>query len=45
MTIKAWILKQPREELVKCLDVPGFALGDCFYIHNLVSAIEAPAGK
>ena len=39
---KAWILRQPREELVKYLDVPGFARGDCFYIHNLISAIEAP---
>lgn len=40
---KAWILRQPRGELVKYLDVPGFARGDCFYIHNLVSALEAPA--
>ena len=38
---KAWILRQSREELVKYLDVPGFARGDCFYIHNLISAIEA----
>jgi hypothetical protein len=38
---KAWILKQPREELVKYLDVPGFARGDCFYLHNLISAIDA----
>jgi outer membrane protein assembly factor BamB len=42
---KAWILKESREELVKYLDVPGFARGDCFYIHNLLSALEArPAG-
>jgi len=41
---KAWVLSQPREELVKYLDVPGFARGDCFYIHNLLSAIEAPSG-
>jgi len=40
---KAWILKQPREELAKYLDVPGFRRGDCFYIHNLISALEAPA--
>ena len=39
---KAWILKEPREELVKYLDVPGFERGDCFYIHNVISALEAP---
>jgi len=39
---KAWILRQPREELVKYIDVPGFARGDCFYIHNVISALEAP---
>jgi hypothetical protein len=39
---KAWILKQPRQELVKYLDVPGFQRGDCFYIHNLISALQAP---
>jgi hypothetical protein len=38
---KAWALKQSREELVKYLDVPGFMRGDAFYIHNLISAIEA----
>ncbi|MBM3303143.1 MAG: hypothetical protein FJY85_24755, partial [Deltaproteobacteria bacterium] len=42
---KAWILQDPREELVRYLDVPGFMRGDLFYIHNLISAIEAqPAG-
>jgi hypothetical protein len=42
---KAWVLKEAREELVKYLDVPGFQRGDCFYIHNLISALEAkPAG-
>ncbi|MCX5677106.1 MAG: hypothetical protein NTX87_19125, partial [Planctomycetota bacterium] len=42
---KAWVLKAPRQELVKYLDVPGFARGDCFYIHNLISALEAqPVG-
>lgn len=40
---KAWILAQPREELVKYLDVPAFRRGDCFYLHNLVSALEAPS--
>jgi outer membrane protein assembly factor BamB len=38
---KAFILKEPREELVKYLDVPAFARGDLFYIQNLVAAIEA----
>jgi hypothetical protein len=39
---KAFALKQSRAELVKYLDVPGFARGDLFYIQNLVSALEAP---
>ena len=40
---KAYILKQPREELTKYLDVSAFAIGDLFYIQNLVAAIEAPS--
>ena len=39
---KALILKEPREELVRYLDVPAFATGDLFYIQTLVAAIEAP---
>jgi hypothetical protein len=39
---KAWILKEPQRELVKYVDVPGVAVGDLFYIQNLVAAIEAP---
>jgi outer membrane protein assembly factor BamB len=39
---RAWILKSPREELIKWLDVPAFERGDLFYIQNLVAAIEAP---
>jgi hypothetical protein len=39
---KALILKEPREELVKYLDVPAFAVGDLFYIQNLIATIEAP---
>jgi hypothetical protein len=38
---KAYILKQPYEELVKYLDVPAFERGDLFYINNLVATIEA----
>jgi hypothetical protein len=38
---KSMILKEPREELIKFLDVPAFARGDLFYIQNLVAAIEA----
>jgi hypothetical protein len=37
---KAWILGQPQNQLVKYLDVPAFSVGDLFYIHNLVTAIE-----
>ena len=39
---RAWILKQPKEELIKYLDVPAFERGDLFYIQNLVALIEAP---
>ena len=38
---KAWILKQPYNELVKWLDVPAFYQGDLFYIQNLVAALSA----
>jgi hypothetical protein len=38
---KAYILKEPQSELTKYLDVPAFAVGDLFYIQNLVAAIEA----
>jgi outer membrane protein assembly factor BamB len=39
---KAMVLDEPRTELAKYLDVPGFARGDLFYIQNLVMALEAP---
>ena len=39
---KALILQEPRGELVKYLDVPAFARGDLFYIHNLAALLEAP---
>ncbi len=42
---KSMILKQPREELVKYLDVPGFARGDLFYLQNLIDTIEAPSSQ
>jgi outer membrane protein assembly factor BamB len=38
---KAYILKQPYDELVKWLDVPAFYRGDLFYIQNLVAALNA----
>ena len=40
---KAYILKQPREELYKYLDVPIFKAGDLFYIQNLMATIKAPS--
>jgi hypothetical protein len=40
---RAQILQQPREELVKYLDVPAFERGDLFYIQNLIATIEAPS--
>ena len=40
---KALVLKQPREELDKYLDVPAFARGNLFYLLNLIETIEADA--
>ncbi len=42
---RAYILKAPREELTKYLDVPAFERGDLFYLQNLVAAIEAPSSS
>lgn len=39
---RAMILQTPREELLIYLDVPAFARGDLFYIHRLISTLEAP---
>lgn len=39
---KAWILGEPRAQLAGYLDVPGFSVGDLFYIQALTAAIEAP---
>lgn len=39
---KALILGESREQLSKYLDVPGFPVGDLFYINNLVALLEAP---
>jgi outer membrane protein assembly factor BamB len=40
---KAMILQEPREELIKYLDVPAFLRGDLFYIGKLIASIEAPS--
>ena len=37
---KAYILKQPFDELTKHLDVPAFQTGDLFYLQNLVAALS-----
>lgn len=42
---KAWILRQPRGELGKYIDVPLCARGDLYYLQRLVQAIEAEAGE
>jgi hypothetical protein len=42
---KAWILRESRQDLLKYLDVPAFPRGDCFYIHNLLSVLEAGPGE
>lgn len=41
---KAYIMKEPYDELVKWLDVPAFARGDLFYIQNLVAALKTSPG-
>ena len=38
---KAYLLKQPYNELAVWLDVPAFYQGDLFYIQNLVAALGA----
>jgi outer membrane protein assembly factor BamB len=38
---RALILKQPRSELIKYLDVPAFARGDLFYLQNLIAVLDA----
>jgi hypothetical protein len=38
---KALILQDSRQELAQYLDEPGVAVGDLFYIDNLISTIEA----
>lgn len=40
---KALILDEPGSELIRYLDVPAVAVGDLFYIENLVAVIEAKA--
>jgi uncharacterized repeat protein (TIGR01451 family) len=37
---EAWILDEPAENLVRYLDVPGFARGDLFYIGHLITLLE-----
>jgi hypothetical protein len=39
---KAYVLKAPRAELESYLDAPAVAVGDLYYILNLVATIEAP---
>lgn len=41
--VKAMVFGEPREELARYLDVPGFARGDLFYIQNLILTLEAPS--
>lgn len=36
---KAYILKEPYPSLTKYIDVPAFAVGDLYYIQNLVAAL------
>ena len=38
---KALILKEPRSALAKYIDVPAMAVGDLYYIENLIAVLEA----
>jgi hypothetical protein len=38
---KAMILNEPRSELARYLDVPSMAVGDLFYIENLIAILGA----
>lgn len=38
---KTMILNESRDEMTKYLDVPGFMVGDLFYIQNLISLLES----
>ena len=37
----AWIGQSPANELRLWVDVPDALIGDCYYLQNLVTAIEA----
>lgn len=41
---KTMLLQQPYNDIEPYLDAPAFPVGDYFYIHNLISAIEASQG-
>lgn len=40
----ALFLEESHQDLVKYLDVPATGIGDLFYIHNLVTVLEASPG-
>ena len=37
----AWVRQKPAAELSRLVDVPDALVGDCYYLQNLVTAIEA----
>ena len=39
---KAYILKEPAQQLLKYIDAPTFETGDLFYIQNLVAILQNP---
>lgn len=39
---RAYILNQPKSELVKYIDAPYYDRGDLYYIQNLVAVLNAP---
>lgn len=38
---EAWVAKTPASKLVCYVDVPDAMVGDCSYLQNLITAIEA----
>lgn len=42
---KAQIMNESQEELMRYLDTPAFAVGDLFYIENLIATLEAESSQ
>jgi len=41
LNYEAWVARTPAPKLARYVDVPDALVGDCTYLQNLVTAIEA----